>query len=269
MINTKKFSRGVNFILYLVFIVPTILFSQDKQIYKSFKGELVSDTLNISGLHIINKNSGAKSISDVNGIFSIGVKKYDTIIVSSIQTKPKVIVVNENIFEVELVKVYLEPFINELDNVVVKPHNLSGNMLNDMIESGIKNPINFDDVGIPGFKGEREEKIVSGKSLILSTLFLPLGAPLDIEAIHKHLTGYYKNLKKSRVLDRQLNSVVSIMEFYGLVFFMNNFQLEEDQVYEFVMGAIENTEIENDFRASNHNLVLESFDKFYTSINEK
>ena len=50
---------------------------------------------------------------------------------------------------------------------------------------------------------------------------------------------------------------------------MNNFQLEEDQVYEFVMGAIENTEIENDFRASNHNLVLESFDKFYTSINEK
>ena len=59
------------------------------------------------------------------------------------------------------------------------------------------------------------------------------------------------------------------MEFYGLVFFMNNFQLEEDQVYEFVMGAIENTEIENDFRASNHNLVLESFDKFYTSINEK
>ena len=59
------------------------------------------------------------------------------------------------------------------------------------------------------------------------------------------------------------------MEFYGLVFFINNYDLDEDQVYEFVMGAIENSNIENDFKSSNHNLVLESFDKFYVSINEK
>ena len=35
------------------------------------------------------------------------------------------------------------------------------------------------------------------------------------------------------------------MEFYGLVFFINNYNLDEDQVYEFVMGAIENSNIEN------------------------
>jgi len=269
VINTKKFLRGVKLIFFFIILSSTTLFSQNKQNYKLFKGELVSDSLNVSGLHIINKNSGAKSISDVNGVFGIGVKKNDTIIISSIQTKPKVIVVNENIFDVELVKVYLEPFVNELDNVVVKPHNLSGNMLNDMLDSGIKNPINFSDVGIPGYKGVRKEKIVSGKSLILSTLFLPLGAALDVEAIYKHISGYYKDLKKARVLDRQFDSVVRIMEFYGLVFFINNYDLDEDQVYEFVMGAIENSNIENDFKSSNHNLVLESFDKFYVSINEK
>ena len=192
-------------------------------------------------------------------------KKNDTIIISSIQIKPHVIVVNPKVFSQDLIKVYIEPFVNQLDNVEVKPHNLSGNMLDDMLDSGIKNPINFDDVGIPGFKGKREEKIVSGKSVILSTLLLPLGAPLDIEAVYKHLSGYYKRLKKKRLLDKQYTSVVSIMEFYGLIFFINNFELEEDEVYEFVLGALENSNIEKDFRTSDHSLVLESFEKFHKS----
>ena len=153
---------------------------------------------------------------------------------------------------------------------MVKPHDLSGNMLNDMLDSGIKNPINFNDVGIPGFKGKRQEKIVSKKSIILSTLLLPISGGLDIEAIYKHLSGYYKELKKSRALDSQFASAVLIMEFYGLVFFMNNFNLEEDEVYEFVLGALENSNIEKDFRTSDHSLVLQSFEKFNKStIDEK
>jgi hypothetical protein len=142
-------------------------------------------------------------------------------------------------------------------------------MLDDMLGSNIKDPINFNDVGIPGFEGKREEKIVSAKSLILSTLLLPLTGGLDIEAVYKHLSGYYKRLKKKRLLDKQYASVVSIIEFYGLIFFINNFELEEDEVYEFVLGALENSNIEKDFRTSDHGLVLESFEKFHQSINEE
>ena len=50
---------------------------------------------------------------------------------------------------------------------------------------------------------------------------------------------------------------------------MKNYNLSEDEVYEFVLGAFENSEIENDFLASNHNLVIESFNNFSQSINEK
>jgi len=266
VINIERYLKGVKIIFSFLLLGTQIIFSQTNQYYKSFKGEVVSDSLNLSGIHIINKTSGAKSITNENGLFSIGVKKNDTIIISSIQIKPHVIVVNPKIFNQDLIKVYVEPFVNELDNVEVKPHNLSGNMLNDMLDSGIKDPINFDDVGIPGFKGKGKEKIVSAKSLILSTLLLPLTGGLDIEAVYKHLSGYYKRLKKKRLLDKQYASVVSIMEFYGLIFFINNFELEEDEVYEFVLGALENSNIEKDFRTSDHGLVLESFEKFHQSI---
>ena len=60
-----------------------------------------------------------------------------------------------------------------------------------MENSNVKVPINFDDVGIPGFKGERQEKIVSEKTLILTTLLLPLTGGLDIEAIYKHLSDWF------------------------------------------------------------------------------
>lgn len=269
MIDLKKSLKEVSILVCFLFFGTHINFSQTTKNYKTFKGEVVNDTLNLSGIHIINKTSGSRSITNENGLFEIGVKKNDTIVISSIQIKPHVIIIESRIFDQDLVRVYVEPFINQLDNVVVKPHDLTGNMLDDMLGSKIENPINFDDVGIPGFKGKGEEKIVSGKSLLLSTLLLPISGGIDVEAIYKHLSGYYNKLKKRRALDGQYSAAVSIIEFYGVIFFINKFNLSEDQVYEFVLGGLENSNIENDFRTLDHGLVLESFEKFHHSINEK
>jgi hypothetical protein len=267
--DLKKYLKGANIILCFLFVGSHLVFSQKKQNFKTFKGEVVNDSLVISGVHIINKTSGAKAITNQDGLFEIGVKRNDTIIISSIQIKSHFIIIEPKIFDQDLIKIYVEPFINRLDNVVVKPHNLSGNMLDDMLGSNIKDPINFNDVGIPGFKGKREEKIVSIKSLGLSLLLLTLGGGLDIEAVYKHLSGYYKNLRKKRGLVKQYSVAINIIEFYGVFFFINKFNLSEEKVYEFVLGAIENSNIENDFRSSDHGLVIESFEKFHQSINEE
>ena len=88
-------------------------------------------------------------------------------------------------------------------------------------------------------------------------------------AVYKHLSGYYKNLRKKRGLVKQYSVAINIIEFYGVVFFINKFNLSEEKVYEFVLGALENSNIESDFRTSDHGLVLESFEKFHQSINEE
>jgi hypothetical protein len=137
-----------------------------------------------------------------------------------------------------------------------------------MENSDVKVPINFDDVGIPGFKGKREEKIVSEKSLILSTLLLPLTGGLDIEAVYKHLSGYYTSLRNTRKWNKQSVSAVSIIEFYGVNFFTNSYDLKQDDVYEFVLGGIENSSIQSDFNSSDHILVIEAFNKYFKSLNE-
>ncbi len=254
--------KGVSFIFWF-FLGILSVFSQTKPNFKTLKGEIVNDSVSISGIHIINKTSGSKTITDINGVFEIGVKKQDTIIISSVQIIPRVIVMENEMLNQTYLKIYVDQFINELSNVVVRSNSLSGNILKDMANSNVKVPINFDDVGIPGFKGIREEKIEK----IVPFIGLPIMS-INIEALYKNLSGYYKRLKKRRVWDKQNITTVDVIEFYGVSFFTRSYNLTQDEVYEFVLGAIENSSIQNDFKLSNHGLVLESFDKFYKSRNE-
>ena len=262
MINLKKYLKGVSFIFWF-FLGILSVFSQTKPNFKTLKGEIVNDSVSISGIHIINKTSGSKTITDINGVFEIGVKKQDTIIISSVQIIPRVIVMENEMLNQTYLKIYVDQFINELSNVVVRSNSLSGNILKDMANSNVKVPINFDDVGIPGFKGIREEKIEK----IVPFIGLPIMS-INIEALYKNLSGYYKRLKKRRIWDKQNITTVDVIEFYGVSFFTRSYNLTQDEVYEFVLGAIENSSIQNDFKLSNHGLVLESFDKFYKSRNE-
>mgnify|MGYP001178448304 CR=1 FL=1 len=262
MINLKRYLREISFIFCFLLGITSV-FSQTNQNFKTLKGEIVNDSINTSGIHLINKTSGSKTITNIEGEFEIGVKKSDTLIISSVQIIPRVLIIDENIYGQKYIKVYVEEFINELTNVDVKSHNLSGNIMNDMQNSNVKIPINFDDVGIPGFKGEREEKIEK----IVPALGLPFMA-INIEALYKNLSGYYKSLKNRRIWNKQSLTAVNIIEFYGINFFTNSYRLKEEEVYEFVLGGIENSSIQNDFKSSDHGLVIEAFDEFYKSINE-
>ena len=44
---------------------------------EDFSGKVFSDSLDISGIHVVNKNSGATTITNRKGEFSIGAKPTD------------------------------------------------------------------------------------------------------------------------------------------------------------------------------------------------
>ena len=138
-------------------------------------------------------------------------------------------------------------------------------MFKDFENSGVK-AINFYNMGIPGFKGKRKEKIVSSKSLIMSTIFLPLGAPVDIEAVYKHVSGYYKRLKKKRKLDIEFDVVANLIKFYGIDYFIETYEVTEDKVYEFVSGTYENFPLKQSFKRNEHNKVMEYFDQNHIRV---
>ncbi len=258
--------RVKNSIVIIFLLFTSFLISQESKI-KTFNGQVINDDVEKSGIVVINKNSGGKVITNKDGYFQIGVRLNDSIYLRSVQIKTHYIIINEDVFKSDSIKVNLEPLVNQLSNVTVKPYDLSGDLMSDIKKVEKKETINFKDVGVPGFKGKREEKIAykSTGNLILNALLLPL-TPFDIEGAYKQLSGYYKNLKIARGLEKRYESVAGIIQFYGINYFKSKYNLKDSDLYEFILGAVENYDIENNFKNSNHGLVLKDFNKFYVSI---
>ena len=140
------------------FLLSVLAYSQNSEI-KELNALIVNDEIEKSGIVVINKSSGGTTITDKDGFFSIGVSLKDSLFIRSIQIKDYYLYINEEIFKSDSLRIYLDQKVNELRNVTVSPFNLSGNLITDINKIDKNELLNFDDVGIPGYKGERKEKI--------------------------------------------------------------------------------------------------------------
>ncbi len=120
----------INQLTLLIFFFTVLQFhAQEKRIVIS--GKINSDALSVENIHIINKNSGKATISNQYGEFKIPVKMNDTIMLSGIQFYKKEITITKQLIKKKLITIELFQKINELDEVELKAHNLSGNLVTD------------------------------------------------------------------------------------------------------------------------------------------
>ncbi|GHC56066.1 CarboxypepD_reg-like domain-containing protein [Ulvibacter litoralis] len=212
----------------------------------------VTNTKDVEGIHILNTTSRYNAITNQEGAFSIYANKQDTLFFSSVSYHPTKVVVTDEIIETGTLTVTLKELINELDEVFLGP-NLSGNIETDLKNIKTKKLLNFDDVGIPGFKGKPEEKIVP------VVPYLGLATAVDLEAMYKHLSGYYKKLRLKRKWEDQNATVANIIHQYGLAFFREAYAIPENRVYDFLLYCIDTSELVNDYKNENFAGVLDVF----------
>ncbi len=231
---------------------------------KSLQGKITNET-DIDGVHVLNISSHFSTITDENGHFSIQVKPLDTLLFSSIKYMPEKVVVADAIYEKGIITVKLSEMVNELDEVFIEP-NLSGNIAADLKKIKTEKPINFDDVGIPGFKGKPEEKIVP-------LYFVVTPTSVNIDALYKYLSGYYKELKIRRRWEVENNAVAQMLNYYTIPFFTTTYAIPENRVYDFLLFCAETTTIESDFKKERYGsvlLVLDEKAKIYAErVSEK
>jgi len=238
------------FLLTLLIIWPALFYSQDRQIEINGK---VTNQKEVEGIHVLNKTSRYNAITGAYGNFMISVKVNDTLIFSSIKYETKEVVVTPGDFERGIILVELQELVNELDEVFIGP-DLTGLLKTDIEKIKVKDAKNFQDFGIPGFKGIPQERIVSLPSALFPT-------SIQLEALYKHITGYYRKLRLRRMWDAQNQLVARIIDHYGIDFFKEAYQVPEDRVYDFILYCTENSSIGADFSRGNHAAVLEVFQK--------
>ena len=186
----------------------------------------IESAVNIENIHVINKTAKVFTISNGNGNFKISVKLNDTVVFSSVQHKTKVLVIDEDIVLNKIVTVVLEEQINQLKEVIVGKI-LTGDLLSDIDNTEGDPPINFYDVGIPGYTGKIATQ--SERRLNEATTgggFIPLNPILNA------ISGRTKMLKQQVALEAQDELLFSIKARLSKVFFELN-PLDEHLIMDF------------------------------------
>ncbi|CAI8255557.1 MAG: Uncharacterised protein [Flavobacteriaceae bacterium] len=206
----------------------------------------------VENIHVLNTTSRYNAITDQEGKFTIEAKRYDTLVFSGIKYFSKKVVVTDKMYAQKYLSVSLIVLLNELDEVFIG-NTLSGDLLKDAQSIKTNKEFNFDDVGIPGFKGKPQEKIPK----LVGQVITPLS--LDVEGLYKHITGYYKALKRMRKWRSEDYIATEILTYYTASFFLDAYKIPKNRTYDFIMLCIETSDIEKDFKIKNYNGVLTTF----------
>lgn len=181
----------------------------------------------VENIHVINKTAQVFTITNNKGEFVIKASLNDTLSFSSIQYKPKNIVVNKQAIQYKVLRVTLDDQLNELDEVIVGSV-LTGNLLSDIKNTQGNAPINFYDVGIPGYTGkpatqtERRLSEASSLSPKAGGSLGGLGGSVSATAIINAISGRTKMLKARVALEEKETLMQSIKSRLSKDFFASN-----------------------------------------------
>lgn len=100
----------------MLFVIPNC-FSQQNTI--AIKGIVRSDSLNVSGITILNKTTKKWTITNDDGFFEISARLADTLMVSAVHINDVELVVNKKDLDKGEIYVPLEEFMNQMETIVL------------------------------------------------------------------------------------------------------------------------------------------------------
>lgn len=211
--------------LILLFSVIQTTISQNLEISGKVKSEK-----DVENIHVINKTAQLFTVTNAKGEFTISARLNDTLLFTSIQHKTKNIVISEAIISTKTYIVLLEELINELDQVTVGKV-LTGDLLSDVKNVEGNPPINFYDVGIPGYTGkiatQSERRLAQAGEFKPSMLLGLLGGGIPLDPIMNGISGRTKMLKERVAIERNADLLHKIKTSLSEDFF-SIYKLEEN-----------------------------------------
>ncbi len=234
-------------ILLLCFVLMGTTLSAQTLFTKQIEGRVYSESGDVAATHVLNITSDKASITDIDGFFSITAKLNDTLVFSAIQFKRKTMVVTRNVLESKLLYVPLEDAINELDEVIVMPYNLTGDMTLDLDRMVIEPVVTASTLGLPNAyikpptQAERE-------------LYAATANPfMSFDPLINAITGRTKMLKERIARNKKYSRTLRVRAFYADSLYGKELKIPEDNISDFMHFC----EIDPDFQT-----VVDTHDQF-------
>ncbi len=198
----------------------------------------------VEGINIYNKSSQKGTITSKNGAFELMVAENDRVFISATQFQRFSVIIDDGIIESKRMYVFLNPVVNQLDEVVIRPYDISGNIVADVKRvdivdvnqnldlsyENLEYGYEFSDDAQSSIRGNKAEEAYfngpvqgGGDILGLANLFFPNKKKTEREVISE------TELKTDAVQKR-----------FGNAYISKTFNIPEEKVNEFIYFVEEN-----------------------------
>jgi len=227
------------YLFYLVLSIGTFSFSQGLE-RKTLIGKVIADSLEVENLTVYNLSSKTGVITDIKGNFSIKARPLDTLYIQGLAYESKHYILAEKDFWVSVLEIKLHIKITELNEVVVTPFTLTGNLKEDtkkIVVYGDKFT-NIDTKKVVHYEDNVRKGTPTNSAM--PNVFAPSGISLmPILSGFATLVGIKGNPKnyaegvyeKRRIQSLQAKSYSEhLMERFSKHFFIETLQLKEEEI---------------------------------------
>ncbi|MDO6519234.1 hypothetical protein [Zobellia uliginosa] len=211
----------------------------------TLEGRVYSENMDVSATHVLNTTSKKATITTVDGFFDIVVRLNDTLVFSAVQFKRKEVVVTPSVLESKLLIVPLQEVLTQLEEVVVTPYNLTGDMGRDLDRVPVTSVITSHSLGLLNKKARLKPKGM-GATLRLNkylnlvtgydTLALRPDIRLDLKIVRlaDDISGRTKDLEKYKTLEKELDQIEAIRLFFTDFVFVSTLKIPEAHINDFL-----------------------------------
>jgi len=231
----------LNLLLFLCLSTAMMSFSQDIERIE-ISGKIVVNSEDLENVTIYNTSSNRGTLTDDKGKFKLEVALFDIIEVRALQFQNFTFTIDKNIIDSKKATVFLVEKVNKLNEVVILPYDLTGNLVIDMESVKTFNPdldaiyFGIGDISAYEFPDDNKSKVenIAARGPGNDIRYQMDGAAI-IGLLLKPLFKSIKEKnekKKDQIIAR---SSTGLTDYYSARYITDNFKIPEDNIDEFII----------------------------------
>ena len=238
-ITNRIMDFGQKYILTFLGLIAFPIFLHAQDFKHELLGRVQSSDGEVADVYIVNANSKKSTITDKGGYFSILAGLQDTLVFSAVQYKRKELVVNHSVLTSKFLFVPLEEMVTQLDEVVLMPFGLIGDLAMDAKPESV---VTASTLGLPN--AYVVPRIQSERMLYTAKTWMPNGK-LSIDPAINWLSGRTLMLRKRVARDYQQKVMEQLERFYTDSLLVSTLNLPQSKINDFLYFCEVDPEFKN------------------------
>lgn len=221
------------YVTLFIIALNSLVYAQTKLITGAVIIEQGDESFPPSGIRVENLRSYAKTLTNLDGHYSIPVIIGDTLQFTSSYVVPRNIVISKSLYDKGVLQAHLDIETIELGEAVIGKldKNLSSNI---RIRRDLKGDI-YNQIGLDQRLRDLEPKKDISK-------FKATDVMNPVRMIG-HLNGYYKKQRKVQLFERKQNLLNEVINYFPDEFFIEELKIPDYKVHEFLEYADERIQL--------------------------